>query len=264
MSDVTIKYKGQSIATMDASGTKTLQTQGKYCEDDIEVVYDKPAGPYGTKQISITQNGTTTEDVAAYANAEIAVNVSGGGGDDPYDFSGGNILAIVSHGTEYIDTDVYPSFNGYFCAKFKDVNETNYEYYWSTTNNSARTTMQRSGNRLQLYINGWGYGVNYPGYSSGDIITPCIGAVNINNVTANKPLLFFRGYYNGNVEAQIATYTFYGLNILDKNGEFVNRFRPWLNNGVACIKDLETGNLYTNGGTGAFDYIDTEGVLHSA
>ena len=44
MSDITISYKGSSIATMDASGTKTLLTEGKYCEDDIEVVYDKPSG----------------------------------------------------------------------------------------------------------------------------------------------------------------------------------------------------------------------------
>lgn len=36
--------------------------------------------PTGTKQISISQNGTTTEDVAAYANAEITVDVQGGGG----------------------------------------------------------------------------------------------------------------------------------------------------------------------------------------
>lgn len=33
--------------------------------------------PTGTKQISITQNGTTTEDVTNYANAEITVNVPG-------------------------------------------------------------------------------------------------------------------------------------------------------------------------------------------
>lgn len=79
MSDVTIKYKGQSIATMDASGTKTLQTQGKYCEGDIGVEYVKPAGPSGTKSISITQNGTTTEDVTNYASAEITVDVQGGG-----------------------------------------------------------------------------------------------------------------------------------------------------------------------------------------
>ncbi len=44
MSDITINYKGSSIATMDASGTKTLLTEGKYCEDDIEVVYVKPGG----------------------------------------------------------------------------------------------------------------------------------------------------------------------------------------------------------------------------
>ena len=77
MSDVTIKYKGQSIATMDASGTKTLGTQGKYCEGDIDVEYVKPAGPTGTKQISITANGTTTEDVTNYASAEITVDVQG-------------------------------------------------------------------------------------------------------------------------------------------------------------------------------------------
>lgn len=44
MSDVTITYKGLPIATMDASGTKTLTTQGKYCEDNIAVAYVKPSG----------------------------------------------------------------------------------------------------------------------------------------------------------------------------------------------------------------------------
>lgn len=44
MAEVTINYKDAAIATMDASGTKTLQTQGKYCEDDIEVVYSRPSG----------------------------------------------------------------------------------------------------------------------------------------------------------------------------------------------------------------------------
>lgn len=36
------------------------------------------SGPSGTKQISISQNGTTTEDVAAYASAEISVSVPTG------------------------------------------------------------------------------------------------------------------------------------------------------------------------------------------
>ena len=43
MSDITIEYKGNTIATMDASGIKTLETEGKYCEDDITVSYMKPA-----------------------------------------------------------------------------------------------------------------------------------------------------------------------------------------------------------------------------
>ena len=85
MAEVTINYKDAAIATMDASGTKTLQTQGKYCEDDITIAYVKPSGPTGTKSISITQNSTVTEDVAAYANAEITVNVQGGGGTSAED-----------------------------------------------------------------------------------------------------------------------------------------------------------------------------------
>ena len=44
MSDVTITYKGSPIVTIDASGTKTLTTQGKYCEANIGVEYVKPSG----------------------------------------------------------------------------------------------------------------------------------------------------------------------------------------------------------------------------
>lgn len=44
MSDVTINYRGSSIATLNASGTTTLLTEGKYCDDDIEVVYVQPSG----------------------------------------------------------------------------------------------------------------------------------------------------------------------------------------------------------------------------
>lgn len=41
MPDVTISYKDSQIASMDASGTKTLLTEGKYCEDDIVVQYTR-------------------------------------------------------------------------------------------------------------------------------------------------------------------------------------------------------------------------------
>lgn len=42
MSDVSINYKGSEIASMNASGSKVLTTQGKYCEDNITINYAKP------------------------------------------------------------------------------------------------------------------------------------------------------------------------------------------------------------------------------
>lgn len=39
MADVTIKYKGTTIAEMNGAGNKTLNTSGKYCEGDIVVGY---------------------------------------------------------------------------------------------------------------------------------------------------------------------------------------------------------------------------------
>ena len=39
--DITISYKGSTIATMSSSGTKILNTSGTYCEDDITIDYTK-------------------------------------------------------------------------------------------------------------------------------------------------------------------------------------------------------------------------------
>ena len=48
MADVEIKYKDAVIATLDETGTKTLKTSAKYCEDDISVSYTKSAAPVET------------------------------------------------------------------------------------------------------------------------------------------------------------------------------------------------------------------------
>ena len=45
MSGVSIKYKNSTIATIEDTGSKTLKTQGKYCEGDILVEYVAPASP---------------------------------------------------------------------------------------------------------------------------------------------------------------------------------------------------------------------------
>ena len=72
MPDISISYKGNTIATMDATGTKTLLTSGKYCEDDISIAYTKPSG--GVSQPSndvnfIDYDGTI---VASYSAADFA------------------------------------------------------------------------------------------------------------------------------------------------------------------------------------------------
>lgn len=62
----------------------------------VSAVQAIPTGitPSGTKQISITQNGTTTEDVTAFANAEITVDVQGGGDIDA--LISGTIISVSS------------------------------------------------------------------------------------------------------------------------------------------------------------------------
>ena len=54
MADITVSYKGSSIATINSSGTTTLGTSGKYCEDDITINYDKPSG--GSSRISFSES----------------------------------------------------------------------------------------------------------------------------------------------------------------------------------------------------------------
>ena len=59
MADVSVKYKGAAIATMDSSGTKTLETAGKYCEGDLVVEYVDPEKP--TQEKSVTPSETAQE-----------------------------------------------------------------------------------------------------------------------------------------------------------------------------------------------------------
>lgn len=63
MSEVNINYKGSKIAGMDASGTKTLLTSGKYCEGDISVEYTQPAPSLQGKSKSYTPTETAQSEV---------------------------------------------------------------------------------------------------------------------------------------------------------------------------------------------------------
>lgn len=57
MADVTLSYKGATIAELNDSGSKTLRTAGKFCEADIGVEYVKPLGGlnYTVRTVSVTK-----------------------------------------------------------------------------------------------------------------------------------------------------------------------------------------------------------------
>ena len=190
----------------------------------------------------------------------------GGGGVDFMDFSGGNILAIVSHGTEYITT-TYNIPQAIYGIKLRDTTAKQWEHYFALSNGGAKTGMQRNNANASEYTwqsNGaTAIVISNADFGSGEIIEAGFANQNLNLVTADHPLLIFAGYYRGSMESSFGNFEFYGLNIVGYNGQYLARFFPWLENGVACVKDLVSGTIYTNSGTGAFDYIDLQGVLHN-
>ena len=95
--------------------------------------------PTGTKNISITQNGTTTEDVTNYASAQITVNVPTGSTKNVQYYMGADYARAAS----YTATDVTLT-----------VTKTGtYKVSWMAWRSTSSGT---SGS--QLYINGNAYG----------------------------------------------------------------------------------------------------------
>ena len=72
---VSIKYKGSEIAALTATGTKTLNTAGKYCEGDIVVENTESGGGGGSTAVSPKDINFYDYDgtcVAAWSLAELA------------------------------------------------------------------------------------------------------------------------------------------------------------------------------------------------
>ncbi len=66
MADVEISYKGSQIATMSATGVKTLLTGDTFCEDDIVVAYNKPSSTLQSKTVSPSTSQQTVSADSGY------------------------------------------------------------------------------------------------------------------------------------------------------------------------------------------------------
>lgn len=74
MSGVNIEYKGESIATIHDTGSKTIKTQGKYCEGDILVEYEAPPTPLESKTVTPkTEQQTIVPQSPAIGFSEVTV-----------------------------------------------------------------------------------------------------------------------------------------------------------------------------------------------
>ena len=103
--------------------------------------------PSGTKQISITSNGTTTEDVTNYASAEITVAVSGGGGGNAYRNSGHETMSeALSNNAAYAIAHGLSQAPKYFCIWVNDTDYSSRKYLLNAYMESAPIKTLGTGN----------------------------------------------------------------------------------------------------------------------
>lgn len=243
MADVTISYKGASIATMDADGTKTLTTQGKYCEGDITVQYVSP-GDGGSEPIL----------PSAYQQVEY----------------------IEATGTQYIDTGLMPTENnvaeidfeltGYVATNYIAlVSASTHMYLVHFYHNSGAdirfapswSNYATPTNFGAVLINNRYFGMCLSANGAGTAAT-VEGAYSINSIAAatytpaNTYYIFARNNGGGAVSYQ-AKAKLYGLKLYTdgvKRRDFYPCYRK--SDGVIGLYDTVGETFYTNIGTGTF------------
>ena len=73
MADVTIKYKGETIAEMSGTSEKTLKTGGTYCEDDIEIAYAPRSRTY---EVTIGSHNPAIWNLLVTLDADVLAHIN--------------------------------------------------------------------------------------------------------------------------------------------------------------------------------------------
>lgn len=122
MADVEVGYRGNIIRSMSASGEETLNTAGKYCDDNIKIFYTQPGGGGGAFTLVdtltvLSDTRTYNIDLSSYNYDMVMVF-----GEDVY-LSAQDWLYMVKDGSTPSGGDYtykLTSFNGFLCANIKN------------------------------------------------------------------------------------------------------------------------------------------------
>ena len=265
-SDIVVNPAPTEILSTDHNGT-FVPSEGKvgFYQVDVDVQPD-------LRPLSISENGTYQPD-GFDGYSEVTVDVYPTGySDDPNDFSGGNILALISHKDEYINTGYYPKVcTEYFLKATKDKTYTPYENLFATLFGSIGTRVGiqmylQSLTNVSFYTTSGAATANIPSSLSADVPTILSTRHLLSadpDTVATKPLLIFLGYYGTGFDRK-SQFNFFGLKCYEF-GTLVKKYVPWLDeNNVPCVRELVNDEYFYNVGTGAFGYIDLEGNVHDA
>ena len=162
--------------------TKTITANGTYsAEDDdadgyssVTVNVSGGVTPTGTKTVSITQNGTTTEDVTQYADVQISVNVPA---------VSKNVQTAQS--TTRRNNTALGSVTSLTCSTAGT-----YDVYWTCARSNTSQTWGS-----QLYINGAAYGTENTSWSNNVQNNKLTGVVLAKNDTVAVYGRSRSGYY---------------------------------------------------------------------
>lgn len=258
--------EGYSMVVVDVSPELTPADEGKVVENGALVAQTS---------LTVTQNGTynTTK------NNVVVVNVSGGGGDDPF------VLTdyIESSGTQFINTGYSVKDNSVFeVLATPATTQQVYSAIFGTRASNGDTPQTLScvlwctwgGSSTPCYVN-WGSNAikitsadkgNKTLYRmtklkctvlDGNSIDDVIGFAPINSTysATTAPLFLFTLGVNGIDYGTVChcSMKLYRVRIWEGN-TLVMELLPYVDNGEACMRDTISGNLYKNIGTGAFTY----------
>lgn len=249
MADVELSYKGSTIGSLSASGTLTMETQGKYCEDDITLTYTSPGGGGGYTADDFCDLTKPTGAVVCSASAlqpAMFYNRTG-----ITKFTGNNVTSLASFNYAYCHTF-------YGCTALEEVELPALTSIYDKSSVFRGCTSLRKINLQNLKSTG-GSSVFYECSSLEGIVFPSAFSDNGNAHSKLSGSMFYNcaslAYFDTAMCYSIDQNVFSGCSVLDT---IVIRYSP--NTGASNVCTLSNINAFNNspfasGGSGGTLYV---------